>query len=286
MKGLPTVNVNKQSRGAHITEDEHDQDDTTRKEKPRWLPSSFVWQRGLPNKKPKSQSTLPISPRTQSRPPPITTSHQVVAKGHGVQKLKTRGLQAQDSLVADFCLSITLGEEPPDDVEAAASPGPTTVPEQEGLKVCRCDENNECLSDTVLDTDTLSPDLEWERPLTFEQAAIEESNSITSDHLRICIITPPSDSMVDLTFFQIDDEAILPFVSDNPDFDEENADKTPSGLVIHPNATFEVSEDGNLVVVSYPVDGGVNGGDSFEISGTAVLGDSEGKLYPMFSIAM
>ena len=286
LKGLPTVNVNKQSRGAHITEDEHDQDDTTRKEKPRWLPSSFVWQRGLPNKKPKSQSTLPISPRTQSRPPPITTSHQVVAKGHGVQKLKTRGLQAQDSLVADFCLSITLGEEPPDDVEAAASSGPTTVPEQEGLKVCRCDENNECLSDTVLDTDTLSPDLEWERPLTFEQAAIEESNSITSDHIRICIITPPSDSMVDLTFFQIDDEAILPFVSDDPDFDEENADKTPSGLVIHPNATFEVSEDGNLVVVSYPVDGGVNGGDSFEISGTAVLGDSEGKLYPMFPIAM
>ena len=189
----------------------------------------------------------------------------------------------QEMFVEDFCLSITLGDGIPDDAGSDTSPSPTAVPEPEGLIVCHCDENNVCI-----DPNTLQMEEDAE-PIPELQADTDAASTTVDEQsngeLRICIISPPNDPLVDISFFQVDDPSdendatlVIPFIPEDKDFDWGKANMTSGGLIIHPNATHTMEGDGSVIVISYPIDGGIEGGDTFEVSGLAVFADSEGKF--------
>jgi hypothetical protein len=95
------------------------------------------------------------------------------------------------------------------------------------------------------------------------------------------MISLGDEPLVDISFLQLEDPLggsalIVPYSGDD-------AAMTSNGLSIHPNATYELLEDGKLGVITFPLDSkffnDTSSDATFAVSGQAITGMSEQSFH-------
>jgi len=155
---------------------------------------------------------------------------------------------------ADVCVSITLGD-------SSGGGGLASPISSSGLRVCPCDESNECIDENI-------------------PSAANGGNG-NGNQLRICLSSEGGSPLEEISLLQLDDlssgGSLVIFPYDAGDADNAMAD----GMVsMHPNAAFELRPDGKLGVITLLMDDSLFESSrppptNFAVLGVAVLGDRE-----------